>query len=359
MSAPISKSSQALEAKIRLMALDPKWGATHPLPPVRDLAREYQVSHTTPYRILGKLCREGIVWQHSNGRFFQVAARDWLEKKLPAACLLRHLETWSACYQSVMRGFSKACGLQRIGMLFIHNDQLIQHSDITNPPNFGDAASQIQALTDFFKTQSSLVGGILLDDIWQDAILQKFEDRLHHAVIVNRPTSLPFLSSIMPDHAMGGMLSIAHLLARGYQEIWIAIPFKNYIPVEQAVRSILDSARTVGYPISPTHIHHTASPKEQLVLVDKIKHAKKRIGLICIEDNVTTLLLDLLRAQGLSLPDQVGLLSAMGSWIANKRHLSSVQMNYEEVGRKAAEVLRSGSIQTLRLPVQLVQGETT
>jgi DNA-binding LacI/PurR family transcriptional regulator len=353
------RGAAELESLLRRLLDGASLELESPLPTTRDLARRFGIANTTAYRVLLKLRMEGRLWRHENGRFFPAGARELLEKPRPFACLLRRLETWSTMYEGVMAGFSQVCGQNHRGMLFIHNESLVQHSDLLHPPSFAAPELQKRALKEFVRHHVTASGGVLLDNAWNDAVLGEFADGLRNGVVVCRPTSLPFLSSVHTDYQKVALMAIGHLLARGYREIWLAVPFRNDATVDLVIEHSTAAARELGLSIDPRNILSAGTPPEQARLVRRLKTAAGRVGLFCPEDNVTRILYDRISAAGLACPKKIGLLSGFGTLPVRERGITSVECDFEEIGRQAAAVLNDSRLQRVMLPPRLLTGKTT
>jgi DNA-binding LacI/PurR family transcriptional regulator len=329
-----------------------------PLPTTRELGEQHQVSNASACRLLKRLDEEGVVWRRENGRYYPNESRRLFERRRPYACLIRKLQNWSRMYHAIMTGFSQAFGRSKTSMLFVHNESLVRHADTEHPPIHGGLASQREALAEFLHHHDSECAGLLLDDVWLDAALLKFAGQLKNAVVVCRTTALPQLSSVAVDFDASALMAIGHLYARGFEEIWIAIPFANSAPVDLMHAAALKAAAGLGSPIDPKNVCSAATPADRERLIARLKAAKKRIGLFCLEDNMSLVLSRALTESRLECPARVGLLSGMGD-IVSDLGISSIKIDYEAIGRTAGEILVSGKHRVVKHASQLVLGGTT
>jgi hypothetical protein len=348
-----------LEAALRRLAEQKAWDVNRPLPTTRELGDRYRISNASACRLLKRLDDEKVIWRRDNGRYYLAESRRIFERPKPYACLLRKLQNWSRIYQGIMSGFSQAFGRNRAAMLFVHNETLVRHADTAHPPLHAGVAAQREALAEFFRDHEEQFGGILLDDVWLDDALEEFADRLGNAVIVCRPTRLPGLSSVAADFDSSAVLALGHLYARGYEEVWLAVPFTNAAPVDLMSRAAVRAAATLGKPIDPKHVCSVATPEERDTFIRRLKESGRRIGVFCLEDNVALLLWKSLLAAGIPCPERVGLVSGMGTAIVTDRHITSLQIDYEKIGLTAGEILADGVRRAVTLPTQLVIGQTT
>jgi hypothetical protein len=347
-----------LERTVKQLVTSKTWDLNRPLPTTRELGEQHHVSNASACRLLKRLDEEGVIWRRENGRYYPNESRRLFERRKPYACLIRKLQQWSRMYHAVMSGFSQAFGSNKTSMLFVHDENLVHHADTEHPPVHAGLSAQRHALAEFFHHHEDQFAGLLLDDVWLDAALEKFSGALGNAVVVCRTTKLPALSSVSVDFDASALAAVAHLYARGYEEIWIAVPFANSAPVDLMHDAAMRAAAGLGSPIDRRNVCSAATPLEREKLIARLKAAKKRIGLFCLEDNMSLILSRALLANGLECPRQVGLLSGMGD-IVSERGISSIKIDYEAVGRTAGEILLSRKHRVVKQPSRLVLGDTT
>jgi hypothetical protein len=347
-----------LERTVKQLVIAKTCDISKPLPTTRELGERHHVSNASACRLLKRLDQEGVIWRRENGRYYPNESRVIYERRKPYACLIRKLQQWSRMYHAVMSGFSQAFGRSKASMLFVHNESLVHHADTEHPPIHAGFAAQREALAEFFRHHENEFAGLLLDDVWLDAALLKFSDELKNAVVVCRTTTLPQLSSVSVDFDASAMMAVGHLYARGFEEIWIALPFSNSAPVDLMHAATLKAAAGLGSPILPKNVCSVATPADRERLFSRLKAARRRIGIFCLEDNMSLVLKRALDQSGLECPRQVGLLSGMGDIVA-ELGVSSVKIDYEAIGRAAGEILISRQHRIEKHASKLVLGSTT
>lgn len=348
-----------LEEIVRNLAKTKDWDFTVPLPTTRELGERYHVSNTTVHRVLTRLGDEGVIWKHSNGRFFLNEGRKMVERHKPYVCLLRKLQHWSGVYQGIMNGFTQAFGTDRTSMLFVHDQKLVHHADTEHPPRHANLAEQKDSLNDFFHAHPTEFRGILLDEVWRDAALQDFLPELTNAVVVCRPSTLPEISSVTVDFNAAALLAVGHMLSRGFEEIWLAIPFSNAASIDLLAQATQNGAAALGRPIARENIVSVATPSDRQRLVARLKTAKARVALFCLEDNLSLVLREAMTSAGIECPQRVGLLSGMGTSLVTSQKISSLRIDYEAIGRAAAEILITGKTAQRAVAPELSSGATT
>jgi len=236
---------------------------------------------------------------------------------------------------------------------------LVRHADTEHPPLHAGPAAQREALAEFFRDHEDQFGGILFDDIWSDDVLEEFAGRLGNAVIVCRSTRLPGLSSVSVDFELSGVLAIGHLFARCYEEIWIAVPFRGAPPVDLMRAAACKAAVTLGRPIEEKNLCLVATPQDRAVFIQRLKETSRRIGVFCLEDNVAMILQRSLLEAGIACPQRVGIVSGMGTDIVTDRNITTLRIDYERIGREAAQILADRVLLTTTIPTTLMLGQTT
>ncbi|WP_233256584.1 substrate-binding domain-containing protein [Opitutus sp. ER46] len=356
---PSGRGSAELEKALRQIATAKSWNAAEPLPTTREMGEHFGISNATACRLLIRLSDEGVIWRRDNGRYYLNDSRRLVELHKPYACLLRRLQNWSRVYQAVMGGFSQAFGRDPTSMLFVHNETLVRHADTAHPPVHATAAEQRSSLAEFFQIHRSGFRGILLDEVWDDRVLAEYATELTNAVIVCRPTSIAGLSSVSADFEAGALLAIGHLYARGFDEIWIAVPYADSVAIENLRDAATRAATMLGAGIAEQNVCPVASPDDRERFIARLKSARRRIGVFCLEDNIALILRQAITAAGIECPANVGLLSGMGTDLVTERRISSLRIDYEAIGRTAGEIITSGRVQQITLRPLLVPGETT
>jgi hypothetical protein len=343
---------------VKQLITSKSWDINKPLPTTRELGEQHHVSNASACRLLKRLDEEGVIWRRDNGRYYPNESRRLFERRKPYACMIRKLQHWSRMYHAIMSGFSQAFGRNKTSMLFVHNEGLVQHADTEHPPVHAGLSAQRVALEEFFHHHEHQFTGILFDDVWLDEALAKFSDELGNAVVVCRTTTLPELSSVSVDFESSGLLAVGHLHARGYDEIWIAMPFSNSAPVDLMQAATLRAASLLGAPIEAKNVCSAATPADRDRLMARLKAAKKRIGLFCLEDNMSLVLWRAFKEAGIDCPRQIGLLSGMGD-IVSEHGISSIKIDYESIGRTAGEILVAREHRIVKQASTLVVGGTT
>jgi len=348
-----------IQEQIRQKLKRGEWATGAPLPPARELAATYEVSSSTAYRILVRLADEGVLWQHSNGRFYAAEARHLVDTVQPFACMLPRLQLWNVVLQQIMHGVTERSAQYKRGILLIHNPALIVQDDINSAVRYASAATQEHILSEFFATHANSCEGIIFDNVWKDEVLAKFRDRLKRMVVINRKTSLDFVSAVFPNFHRSALLAFAHLYGRGFEKIYFVSPHDDHY-IHQAMERGVETAEMIGVPFSAKDVRKPRTPEERLAFVRELKKENRRIGIYCPDDNWSYRFHQDLLAEGLECPQQVGLLSGIGTPAVKGEHpLSTLNVDFEMMGQLAVDCLQASEPRAERVDVHLSQGETT
>lgn len=329
-----------------------------PLPSTRALGARFGVSHATAFRLLQKLEREGHVWRAENGRFFPTAVRRYVENVLPVACLIRQLQDWSSLCRQVMEGFTAECAEEEMPLLLLQRRELLVQKGAHAPIEIADVATQTEVLKDFGRIYGDRVCGLLLDELWEDAAIEAAREFLPLTVVFYRPTGTPGIGSVCGDFAAAALLGLSHLLACGYGVIYLVRPFEGHSLTQamlQEATSVLQ--RLTGQPLPQEMVLDLQDAPSIRQVARQAQKSGTRIGFFCPEDNASIYLLELLRAEGLNVPKDAGVLSSMGTSLAGE--ITSVQFDFRGMGRQAAKMLLGGHPGAETLEPQLRPGETT
>ena len=354
-----SAKNQQIQEEIRKRLDGGEWATGVPLPPARELAEEHGVSSSTAYRILVRLVNEGLLWQHSKGRFYAAEARHLVDTVQPFACMLPRLQLWSLVLQEIMHGVTQRSAFYKRGTLLIHNPALILQDDVDSQPRYADAKVQTGILEEFFSTHADSCEGIIFDNVWRDDVLAKFHDRLQRMVVINRRTSLEFVSAVYPDFDRSALLAFAHLYARGFERIYFISTHDDYY-VQQTVDAGLRVAREIGAEFDEASIRNPRTAEERQAFAAELKQADQRVGIFSPDDNWSLLFQADLEAAGVEIPRKVGLLTGIGTKaVRGPRRFSTLVVDFERMGELAVNCLREEKPRQQTVEVKLEVGSTT
>jgi DNA-binding LacI/PurR family transcriptional regulator len=331
-----------------------------PLPTTREFGKRFGVASATAYRVLQKLAQDGEIWQHpTSGRYYPSAARALLDRPKPVACLIRRLELDSEQYRELLEGISLGCGALHRTMLLWHDELLVNHPEPHDPPVFANAAQQRAILKDFLSRHGADAGGFVLDHIWEDEVLRGQSARLKPGVVLFRACAVPEFSNVRADFRSGALKALAHLLGRGFEQIVPVLPFTADSAVAEFFAALDRAVDDTGCRDRLGKRVAATTNRQRTALIESLRRTKRRTALICPEDNVSAFLSTGLRAAGVACPDQIGLLSAMGTDVAPESGISCLRYDFRALGRIAVDALRSRTpVQHVLEPV-LLAGTTT
>ena len=348
-----------IEKHLRGIAAGGEWPESDALPTTRALGEKFGVANTTASRVFHRLEVEGLVWKQDNGRYFLESSRQLLHRPKPVACLTRELERWSGVYRAIMAGVSAHTSARQTALLLWRSESLVSHSDVNLPPDYGSLDQQAKSLDDFERCYGETHGGVLIDDVWSDKALTQHPALLNNAVVLYRETELPGVGNVCIDTEAGSLLALTHLLARGYEELWIACPFRGDAAMDALVADVAVIAEKTGNGSLIYHIKDAGTPEERAALVSAAKCSSKRIGVFCPEDNVSKSLKLELISQGVECPGKVGLMSGMGTSVLADENISTLSYDFREMGLRAAEMICSKESRQIKLRPDLLVKTST
>ncbi len=335
------------------------WPLLEPLPVTRFLGGAFGVSNVSAYRVLSELAGQGLLWRAPNGRYFQAGARKLLDRPLPVACLFRRLERWSELSRHLLEGADAACGDLERALLLVHDRALFHQSDPDAPTREGTDAELHRNLEDFLNLYGERTHGILLDELWPDRILTKFRGKLHNAVMLHRRTSLGFLGCVSPDFSAVARMVLAHTNSRGFDRMLLLLPSNDYEPARQMAQAIeLAAGWRAGF-LTEEIFHPSDTFARRLGATLGSLKTKERLLLVATEDNLAVSVLEILRQKTVNPPWPHGLLSTMGTRIAQEKQISCVVNDFRKMGELATRMAISGELGKACLPPDFFQGVTT
>src|SRR5690606_2457259 len=201
--------------------------------------------------------------------------------------------------------------------------------------------------------------GFLLDHLWADEALSVHEARLKPAVVLYRTCSIKSFSNVCSDFRSGAAKALTHLLGRGFEQVMPVIPFTGDPSIDEFFSALDRIAEEAGCKDRLAPVASATTATERQNLIEKLRKGTRRTALVCPEDNVASLLSEGLRAAGISVPNQVGLLTAMGTDFAIDAKISCLRYDFREMGKLAVEAIDSQRPVFHALEPQLVAGSTT
>lgn len=353
----MSGKAGSLCGRLRLLVKDAP--VDQPLPTTRELGERFGTANTTVFRVLRAMAAGEEIWQHpTNGRYYPPGARALLDRPKPVACLFRRLELASELYRELLEGISAGTGERRRTMLLWHDERLVNHPDPHEPPIFASTLQQRAILSEFLDRHGGAAGGFVLDHVWSDEALRAHASRLQPAVVLFRSCPLEGIGNVAVDFLAGALKALAHLLGRGFEHIVYVEPFANDPAVTEFGTALTRAAVELGCD-GRLSSQAAGTPDERIALIDRLRRSPRRNALLCPEDNVAALLVEAARKASLRCPEQLGVLSVMGTDFAAKAGLSCLRYNFRELGRLAVEALSGGQTARHVLAPQFVSGGTT
>jgi DNA-binding LacI/PurR family transcriptional regulator len=329
-------------------------GTDQPLPTVRELGKAYDVSYATISRILQRLSQEAVVWQHPNGRFYPVSSRLRIAQSFPIILIGRQMQNWSALYREILEGVSEVCAARGCPLVFLSSAKLVEHSSPENPPAFIALEEQRSELERLLASVPRPCGGVLLDHLWQDELVQGVAESFRQTSLLLR--TCPGLSALGSlDLAAGAEIMLNHLSEHGYQRLIVADPFSG----DQAVQATWDalSAKVRERGLAPLETADGTTPESRAKLAQELKLHPERTAVISLEDNVTALLWREFQQAKIACPEKVGLVSLQGTSAVGSS-ITRLRYDYRLLGRELVSLLLESKADWRPLRPTLIRGRT-
>jgi len=265
------------------------------------------------------------------------------------------MERWTEVGREIMQGVDEGCGKLDRSILLIHDRVLFRQADSMSSVSRGSDLELAQALEDFLLVHADRLGGVLLEDLWPDNVLTKFRRRLCSGVVVYRHTALPYLGCVSADTDAAARLVIDYAKKMRFERLTILPGVRGYMPSEEMVAALRRAASS-RFPRPRVFAMH-AAPGRRDFLAD-LRKQRKRTLVVGIEDNIAAAALESIREMGIDMPEQVGLVSTMGTRIASDRSITIIGANFRRIGEEAAVIAASGQPKQIAIPPVFLPGCT-
>ncbi|MFC4737342.1 GntR family transcriptional regulator [Bacillus daqingensis] len=151
---------------------------------------------------------------------------------------------------------------------------------------------------------------------------------------------------VVMDDVEGGRLQASHLLEAGHERI-VGFFKNDDIQGAKRMKGFIKAHREHGMPLSPQHIvtYQTENiqtlPAQELTRKLKETAAHRPTAVVCYNDQLALLLLDVLRESKLHVPDDISIIGFDDSFLstASEVKLTTVPHPKEELGSAAAQTV--------------------
>lgn len=327
---PILRAREA-EKTLRALLASGTDSPITPLPTVRHLGEQLDLSYATVSRLLQRLVTEGHAWQHPNGRFFPAQAGLKAAKGLPIVILGRQIQNWSRLYQEIVEGVSEQCCALGCPLLLLSSDKLVSHRSPDLPPAFATREMQAAELQRLATAMPRLSAGLLLDHLWEEELVLATHFPQTSRRLLARRSGDDRLPSSAPDFKAGARFIIRHLIACGYQRILLGVPFSGDQAVDAAGDALRAEVAASGFPALETLECFT--PASRKAAISRLARLKSRSAIVCTEDNVTSFLWHELDQAGLQNSNLT--LVAMQGTCTLDLSIPRLRFDYRQLGRDA------------------------
>mgnify|MGYP002778723725 CR=1 FL=1 len=210
-------------------------------------------------------------------------------------------------------------------------------------------------------------GIIFLDNVVKERALPSWHLNGVPIVFLNQYVTQPGYHSILPDDYQGGLIATEHLIARGHERVAYINGRLKHEASQSRLQGYKDALNKANIPFESQLVQGKDTWDEEggyssthtLMTLSKPPSA-----IFCANDTLAIGALDALHELRLSVPNDVALIGFDNSLASAQKRppLTSVEMPFLEMGKRAAEVLLEPPPtreMIHRLPCQLVQRQSS
>jgi DNA-binding LacI/PurR family transcriptional regulator len=316
----------------------------HPLPTIKDLAAEFDVSFVTAFRAVGELSREGFVSTASKRSGTMVVRNQPATARATTiACLLRapHPRNESDNFGlDMIQGLREEISRRGYRMIYHGLDEQDYEGRVT------------QLLDD------AGICGVIMDQKTPPGIVTRLARAGLPAVLFNAHLAAPNLTTVTPDYEASGRAAADLLIAKGYARLAFykmprnesALPESatgDYYPLRTLRQGFVDRARERGFAgdallllDEPARPDLGAEP-ETYTLPRRRGNDWRSIGLFCNHDGLAVALLEAVAKTDLVIGRDVGVLGCLDLEVGRRhaRPPSTWSVNREAIGAAAVREL--------------------
>lgn len=300
------------------------------LPSEKELSERFNVSRGSVRQSLQALITEGLLESLQGvGTFVRQAARS--ETPLVAFVCYRN---YSYIFPEMIHGFNR--------LLQSHNRHLVLGETRY------DLDLERRVVTDLVENGSS---GIVVTPAQNDAgesnldLFRRLEADGIPVVFLDNDLGSEEFDAVVQDNNRGGRLAAETLIARGHGRIGIVYS-RNYFPKLARLEGVRSTLEEAGLGLDPRHvlgIEGQASARRAYLQIRDYVYGVRELpsAFICSGDDEALMLMRCLERKGLSIPEDVSLISFDNSDISKYTHPPLTTMDHPsmQMGELAAKVL--------------------
>ncbi|WFB36235.1 helix-turn-helix domain-containing protein [Kiritimatiellota bacterium B12222] len=327
---PRNLTTYTKAARIGILDLVKELPDNAPLPPLRQLADQFELHSTTIFRLLHDLEAEGSVWQGPNRRFYPASAQSHTLKGKPICFIGRQIQDWSQLYQEIFEGVTEICTSNGSPLILHSSPTLVQVPVQLEPAIIASEEEQISELKKLLKTIPKGCSGYIFDHLWSDAALDSLPFPRNQCVQLLSGTE-KHAKVISPNYAAGAQLIADYVKNRAFNQVYLVESTPEEPLLHQSVGQMEETLATLS-----THSLNFYDADEVNELIREIP---KHSCFICTEDNTALGL-----AARLADADRttVEMVAIQGTGIVTAPH-TRLRYDYRRLGRSAASSILHGT----------------
>ena len=235
-------------------------------------------------------------------------------------------------------------------MLLIESSRAYEQGILAGIANY----SRLHGPWLFYRNIPAVSGGkkITLSQIKKletDGIIVREQDITEKLLTLNQPTILsPFrkrfdgLSNIITNDRDISRMAVKHFVNRGFKNFAFFRNDKRFFWATQRCEAFCQAAKDTAETINIYEHSNTSKPRNMKLVIDWIKSLPKPVAIMSATDDFSYMLFEAARTAGLNVPESVAILGVGNDEIVCGLQwppLSSIALNTQEAGYKAAELL--------------------
>ena len=273
----------------------------HPICTESQLIEEFQVSRITAKRAITELEHQGILYRKRGVGSF--VARDIFQKR-------EHLQTPPQVFAFVLPFTIKQENV--FGMISKINAKISNSNCFLSLFISDGSRSKEQTILKQLLEQN--IAGLLFYPLSSDIhleLLNQFVFRNIPVIVMDQPTTAPYLYNVLCDNISGGQQLTEHLISLGHQKIsfFSSSNMSEVASVSERLDGYLKALKNADLSVVPEYIIQRMHDTSEKALTEQISILRSFgvTGIVCENDGIAQQLMNACIHMGLSIPKDLSI----------------------------------------------------